>query len=282
MRVCFWHSDKPRERLLADAFLDGVRAHGDEGEARALEGVPTVADCEVAVMVGVKSRGLFRAHWAAGTHILYMDKGYTRHAARSPVKLWEYWRTAVDAHQPLSSLAIDRPADRWERLGLELKPWRTEGRHVILAGSSQKYHDFYGLTEPTTYNTKVIRHLQRCTDRPIIYRPKPSWADAVPIDGSEFSTGGAIADVLEGAHALVTHGSNACFEAMLAGVPSLILGDAVAKTLSSESLENIETPYLASDAERRRWACSLAYCQWTMPEFHTGEAWQYLRPQFYR
>ena len=283
MRVCFWHSDKPRERLLADAFIAGVKAHGDEGFARPLLPEPELAECDVAVMVGVKSRPLFRMHWSAGIHLVYMDKGYTRHAARSPVKLWEFWRVAIDAHQPTEYLMReDFPADRWAALGLEFNPWRVRGAHIVLAGSSAKYHEFYGLTEPTTYYRKVIRHLRQVTSLPIIYRPKPSWRDASPIEGAEYSVGGSIDEVLRGAHVLVTHGSNACFEAVLAGVPCVVLGDAAARPLGSVCLEGVNSPKLANLETREKWGRALAYCQWTMREFHDGAAWNYLRPRLLR
>lgn len=307
MRIVFWHSDKPRERLLADAFAQGARAHGDVVQLHALEPEPRVVDCDVACMVGVKSRELFRAYFNAGSHVLYFDKGYTRHAARSPVKLWEYWRVALDAHQPTERLQrmTLTAGDRWDRLGLVLQPWRRGNNspeagtvselaaatreatgnapgHIVLAGSSQKYHDFYGLKDPTSWARKVVAALREETRREIVYRPKPSWKEAVPIDGTRFSNGAeTIDDVLKGAWALVTHGSNACFESVLAGVPVIALGDAVAKPISSTAISDIESPRLASYVERLQWAARLAYWQWTMPEFASGEAWKFLRPQVF-
>lgn len=284
MRVVFWHSDKPREHLLADAFAQGVRAHGDTLELRALQ--PTIEpaqDCDVACMVGVKSRELYRATYELGTHVIYLDKGYTRGAAPGPVKVWEYWRASVDAHHPTRTLMdVARPEDRADRLGLMMQPWRRKGLQIVLAGSSLKYHDFYGLRHPTEWASKVVKQLQkRAPEHPIVYRPKPSWREAVPIEGTIFSQGGEIEDVLKDAWALVTHGSNAVFEAVLNGIPCVVLGDAVAKALSSTTLEEIEAPKLASYTERHQWLRNLAYCQWTLPEFCSGLAWQYIRPQVF-
>lgn len=284
MKVTFWHSDKPRERILADAFQAGVRAHGDEIELRALQAHVEVAQCDIAVMVGVKSRELFRAHWQAGVHTLMLDKGYVRSAIAGPVKQWEYWRTAVDAHHPTNKLMeIARPFDRIEKLhGITLSPWRKEGGHIVFAGSSAKYHEFYGLKEPTTYGRKVVSRLRELTQREIVYRPKPSWHDAVPLDGTRYSSGERqIEQELQGAWALVTHGSNACFEAVCRGIPCIVLGDAVAKPISSQALEEIESPRLCKPSERAQWMANLAYCQWTQKEFATGEAWGYIRPQVY-
>lgn len=283
MKVTFWHSEKPRERILADAFRAGLLAHGDECELRALQPQVEVADCDLAVMVGVKSRELFRAHWQAGAHTLMLDKGYVRSAIAGPVKLWEYWRTALDAHHPTAKLMeIRRPFDRLERIYLPLKPWRRQGKHIVLAGSSAKYHEFYGLKDPTAYGSKVVRQLRGLTSREIVYRPKPSWKDAVPLEGTRYSQlPETLEAVLENAHVLVTHGSNACFEAVVHGIPCVILGDAVAKPISSTQLEQIEEPMIVPTSERYQWLANLAYCQWTMREFASGQAWEVLRPQIY-
>jgi len=75
---------------------------------------------------------------------------------------------------------------------------------------------------------------------------------------------------------LVTHGSNACFDAVCLGIPCIILGDAVAKNMSSTTLDEIESPRLASEAERHQWLSDLAYWQWTEAEHASGEAWDFL------
>jgi hypothetical protein len=283
MRVVFCHSDKPREHLLADAFAEGVRAHGDTCEMRALTPEPQTVLAEVACMVGVKSRELYRAYHDQGTHIVYLDKGYARHARPGPVKVWEYWRASLDAHHPTQFLGKpDMPADRSDDLGLVLKPWRKSGDRIVVAGSSQKYHDFYGLRHPTQWAQKLVKQIRAAMPAAqIVYRPKPSWKEAVPIEGTKFSRSGDIFDVLEGAWCLVTHGSNAVFEAVCEGVPCVVLGDAVAKPISSTSVEDVANPRLASYQERHQWLANLAYWQWTLPEFASGAAWGFIRPKIY-
>ncbi|RWD00188.1 MAG: hypothetical protein EOS58_30885 [Mesorhizobium sp.] len=285
MKVCFFRSDKPREGLLADAFARGVIEHGDEAVVRLLTGEEQVAsDCEVAVMVGVKSKELYQAHWRAGVHTIILDKGYCRGSAGGPIKVWEYWRVAVDGHHPTRYLMkTPRPSDRLQKLRLTVNPWRNIGGHIVIAGSSAKYNAFYGLPDPTTYAESLVRLIREVSDRPIVYRPKPSWKEAVAIEGARFSygTGETINQVLDGAHAVVTHGSNACFEAILAGVPCIVLGDAVAKPISSTDIADLESPLMVKRKERNQWLANLAYQQWTMSEFAAGEAWQIIRPQIY-
>lgn len=282
MKVVFWVSDKPREHILADAFLAGVKALGDEVETQSLTPTPEiVVGTDIACMVGVKSRELYRKHWQAGIHTVYFDKGYSRHKSTGPVKGWEYWRASIDGHHPTRHLMqIKRPHDRLAALDVVLKPWRKRGDHLIFAGSSQKYNDFYGLGDATEYAKKQIKRIRSVTDREIVYRPKPSWHDAVPIPGTHFSRmpDETMDDVLDGAWALVTHGSNACFEAVIAGVPCVILGDAVAKPISSTDLVDLLHPRIVSDDDRRQWLANLAYWQFRMDEMLSGFCWETVRP----
>lgn len=281
MKVRFWHSDKSRERILAEAFLAGVKAHDDLGEMRAL-GEEFTPDCDVAVMVGVKSRELWRQHTRAGITTVYCDKGYARHSRPDDLRGWEYWRTAVNGHQPTSKYRNNYPGDRLAAIGWKFQPWREGGTHIVIAGSSQKYHDFYGLPDPTAYSSKLCKMIHNYSRLEIVYRPKPSWKEAVEIHGTRWSRENeGIEDVLRGAHCMVTHGSNACFEAVMLGVPCVILGEAVAKPISTTDVCEIAAPRLASGKERQAWLRFLAYQQWTMAEFASGLAWKTIRSQIF-
>jgi UDP:flavonoid glycosyltransferase YjiC (YdhE family) len=277
MKIAFLTSDKPREHILADAFLMGARRHGHETLVLPLKAEPEVGPYDVACMVGVKSRELFRLHHKAGIPTIYFDKGYSRGKSNSPVAGWEYWRVAINHHHPTARLGERLPDDRLRRLGLHIQPWRRRGKRIIVAGSSAKYHEFYGLSEPTRYAEKLIAQLRELSGRPIVYRPKPSWREAVPVDGAAFSRPPESLDnLLRGAHVLITHGSNSCFEAALAGIPSIVLGEGVAKPISSTKLEAVEAPFVASDRARRQWLAALAYWQWTHAEMASGQAWEFL------
>lgn len=283
MRIAFLHNEQPREHLLADAFLRGAARHGHQTMAVPLAEVPEPGGFDVVGMVGVKSREFFRAQQRAGTIVIYFDKGYSRQRSPNGNRTWEYWRCAINAHQPTARLLTrDYPADRLAGLELELMPWRAQGEHIVIAGSSQKYHDFHSLRDPTAYASRLVKWLRAHTDRPIVYRPKPSWTDAVPIAGTRFSgRHEKLGTLLKGAWALVTHGSNACFEAVLWGVPSLILGNAVARPLSSTEIAEIEAPRLASDEERQHWLRGLSYWQWTAAEYASGEAFAFLMDELH-
>jgi hypothetical protein len=270
-----------RELILAKAFLAGVEKAGDEIEFVSKSSSET--DAEVVCMVGVKSLKLFRKMRGQGKQIIYFDKGYFRH--RGAGRTWEYWRVAINDHHPTSYIATAKHTPlRWEktaaRRAIAPKGWRESGSHIVYAGSSEKYHNFAGLTDPTEYAKDVIRRLSKLTDRKVIYRPKPTWFDAVPILGTTFSGRmQSIWDVLQGAWCLVTDGSNASFDAVIEGIPNIVIGNAIAKPISSQDIAWIERPWLASDEEKNQWFHNLAWCQFTEAEMTDGLAWDTLRPQ---
>ena len=274
MNIAFLYADKARERVLAEAFVGGLRRHGVDAKTVVLASKSAVPlEVDAACMFGVKSREVWQRYRRAGIHVFYFDKGYVR-------RNQEFWRVSINSHNPTSWLMeLDQPPDRFRALRLIVKPWRQEGDQVVIAGSSAKYHAFHGLLEPTEFATRLVKRIGKWTNgRQIVYRPKPSWRDAVPIDGTRFSAAPrTIEDELSGAHALVTHGSNACFEAMLSGIPTIALGDAIARPISSTDLVDIENPRVASDGERLRLLSDLAYFQWTRPEMASGQAWEFLR-----
>ena len=294
MRIWFFAAPKPRERILAEAWKDGCERHGDECKivitndgihdvvadmAKDLDNFPF----DVAVMYGVKSRKLWNA-MPYGVAKVMLDKGLLRTSSNSLRQQPDYTRVAVNAHHPTAYLmSIDKPSDRFKAWGLGLSHIKEHKGHIILVGSSEKYHEFYGLPHPNEYYSKIIKRLNKLTDRDIIYRPKPSWRDATPIDGSRFSfgQGETMRDLLVGASLVVTHGSNASLDAALAGIPSIVLGDAVGKCISSTRLEDVNSPRLADIKDIRKWVHNLAYCQWTTAEFASGLAWEHIKPLTY-
>ena len=206
---------------------------------------------------------------------VFVDQGY--------FKDQKYHRVAVNAHHPTWYLEkAKHDSSRWNDFSIDTKPWRESGQHIVIAGGSEKYHQFYGLLHPTKYTKNLVNEIRARTDRPIIYRPKPSWSKATPIEGTIYSTRKSqdypnLFDTLRKAHCLITHGSNSCFEAMIYGVPSIVLGDGIARPISSTSLDEIENPKLAGDAARKQLLSNLAWCQFSWGELATGVAWKHLR-----
>lgn len=264
MKIYFYASDKPREQSLAEAFLYGVaKARHTVKKCGAKFDPNDVPD--VACMVGVKSLKLWRKAEKAGCIPVMFDKSYSRDG-------WDNWRVSPFTHNPSKTLhGIVYPSDRWLSLGYNsFRGWkRNIDGHILIAGSSEKYHNFYGLENPNDYASSIVTELCKHTDRKIIYRPKPSWGGAVKIEGAELSHNGKkFCKDLEGARLLVTHGSNACFEAALSGIPTIILGNGVMRSVSPTRINAGFGPPMLDPTPVFH---GLAYHQWTLGEMKKGK-----------
>jgi len=59
-----------------------------------------------------------------------------------------------------------------------------------------------------------------------------------------------------------------CLDAVMHGIPVVVLGDGIAKPLSG----TLDEMYHYTDDERDQLLNDIAYCQWTLDEIKSGEA----------
>lgn len=253
--------DKERQARIGAAFRTAILAAGDEIVDR--------CDADVEIIHGVPSLSKINPR----AQYVYIDKSYTRNNNRI--------RVALNCHNPWADAHMKTwPHDR--RLGLGWHPaeWCDRpGGVILIAGSSEKFHVQHGLPHPTLYASRLIEEIRQHSSRTIVYRPKPSWRDAVPIDGALFSGDRrkTLASDLKRAHCMVTYGSNASFEALLAGVPQIVLGTAVARLVSCTQIDRVERPFRAPVSDVLNLLNGLAYHDWALTEVADGRAWSHIR-----
>lgn len=213
-------------------------------------------------LIGVKSMELM----SSGRPYLYFDKPYDR-------KL-KGWRVAINNHQPTDlMLNMKMRDDRRIKFNWTPPDWdNTDGKYILIAGSSLKFHILKNIVDPTAYAENIVKELRKYGyDEPIIYRPKPSWKNAVPIRGAKFCRAKTIYESLSLSRVLITYGSNSCFEALMNGIPSIVLGDGITRDISGNCLES--GIRYASYSERNQFLNNLAYFQYTEKEIAKGVLW---------
>jgi hypothetical protein len=134
---------------------------------------------------------------AASRPFWHLDNGFHRPAGGSP---HGYYRIT---YRGMSPVLLRNPEPR-PALRVTMRPWRKDGRHVVLALPGETFGRAIGLDVPGWIATIEAR-LRAATDRPIHVRPKYS---ATPLAGDQ-----------RDAWALVTHSSNVAVDAVLAGIP---------------------------------------------------------------
>lgn len=281
MHLIFWYAEKGYEMALGPALIEGAAVHGDTVEMR------PIAEYRFpppggSIVCGVVKREIMWEHQVAGIPCIHLDKGYHRtRASWRGQSIPGWWRMCWNATHPTAYLMDrPRPADRWDRLGVALQP-RRRGEKVIILGSSAKFHETERLPHPTPWAQGVVNVARHITPMEIVLRPKPSWKDAVPVEGATFDHGHRrpLSDTLADAWCSITYGSIAAVDSIIAGVPCIVLGNAVARPISAISLSAVLNPIWESDARREQWAANLAYCNFSPDEIASGTAWSILKEQ---
>ena len=291
MKIVFYHSiHKAYEQRICDALGEGMAIHGDELIlVHKGDWVGPIVGTDGAMMFGVKARRLFAPHKEVGIPPIFVDKGYL--GLKGTGARADYFKFSVGSMHPLSYFQAEpHPGDRFKALKITVKPWRsqTEGSKILLALSSRKYCVWYGIDNPHKFAAKIVREIQKVLDMAgndceIIYRPKPSWDEAQPVKGAGYSRPPeGIRDVLRDTHCLVTHGSNAAIDAILMGVPVVVLGPGIAQPVASRDIKGVIKPYRPSRGQVDQWLRDIAYCQWTTEELRSGLAWDHIRKDIWR
>lgn len=277
---------------LITRFARGVARHGHYTTVYDAMIRPRL-DCDYAVVMGAGSPvgTLHEDLKATGIPFLCVADGYLRRLRDYTGKAYvlnanPYWSVSRNGLQAYGeSIGMDRAGSvRWEALGIEARPWRESGEHIVLAHQWSRFpltHEAEPFDRRIWYRT-VAENLPRLTNRPILFKPHPKEdGDAAMIcrDLAALSGGRIafrdqpLADLLTGAHALITYDSNAAVEAIVAGIPAFTGGRTMADPVGNRDLLGIETPRLF---DRTRWCNWIAWTQWTAAEIEQGQPWKTL------
>lgn len=206
---------------------------------------------------------------------VYIDLGYW--GRRDGGRWAGFHKVVVNARHPTAYfMDPERSGDRLERFGLEARPWRDpakQGNVILLGGMGDKGAAAEGF-EPEEWERQTLATIREHTELPVLYRPKPSWKDAKPIQGMGYSSK---AEDINWGHlrACVSHHSNLAVDALAEGVGSFCWGGA-GQPLSSQDLAQIENPPAVARDERQQLMANLAYCQWNVDEMRRGDVWRFL------
>lgn len=191
----------------------------------------------------------------------YIDHGYFKQSQRSfqdnkvlVNNLDGYFRIV---HNDFWHNGIKKfSSDRFEKLNLEISPQKSTGSYIIVSEPTEDASNYYDLQN---WTNNTVEELKKYTDRKIILHNRNS---KVPLD-----------ELLKNAWAFVSDHSSAGFKAMLKGVPAFYTN----KTLKEVGdIRNIEKHKI-----NEKIISNLAYCQWTLAEIASGEAWHFISRELY-
>jgi len=170
-------------------------------------------------------------------------------------------------------------SSRSSLLGLSLKPWRTDGKYILLCGQHEKSEQWKDMPRMSQWIIDTIESIQTYTDRPIIFRPHPRCQlphiekefknvyrqDPVHIQGTydDFDMG------FNNIWATISYSSNPGIHSILNGVPAFVSTHSLAYDVSNDIdiLHDIENPVMP---DRIQWLNDYAWTEFTVAEIALG------------
>jgi hypothetical protein len=167
--------------------------------------------------------------------------------------------------------------DRHRLLGLSLKPWRTSGEFILIAGQHDKSLQWQGMPSMSQWLMNTIDTIRTYTNRPILFRPHPRCP--LPNIENEFKNVYRQQPVqlpnsyddfdmqFDNIWATVSWSSNPGIHSVINGVPAFTGPDSLAFDVTEQNLRSIETPLYC---DRTQWLNDYAYTEWTIEEISKG------------
>ena len=199
----------------------------------------------------------------AGGRVIVAENGYLNVGGGSPhgQKVRTVYALGLGAHNDERAVPEGGP-ERWNALGIDLKPWRVSGSHVLVCPN--RSFGTPGRIMPLTWGVDTVKRLQKLTKREIRLRAHP---------GNE-PPKKPLADDLAGAWACVIWQSSAGVHSLVHGVPVICCSPAwICKSAAGSDLREIENPPMPW---RRTAFERLACGQWHISEIEDGTAFDYL------
>lgn len=187
---------------------------------------------------------------AAGATVIIAEYGWVGDTT--------YIALQLNHHNGYGTWHVGRKS-RWPAFGIEVKPWRTKGEHILVV--PQRGMGIPPVAMPRSWTTDVLERLATTTDRRIVVRYP---GDRIHQIEPEF----------RGAHAIVTWASGGGIKAIVEGYPVFYeMPHWVGAYAAIRGLDDLEHPYLG---ERETLFHKISWAMWRPVEIESGEPFKCL------
>jgi len=199
-----------------------------------------------------------------------------------------YLRYSFDGVFPTTGFYFDRDIDpsRWEQisrdLGISLKPWRTQGNHILICLQRNGGWSMRGLDVIQWMNSTILE-IRKYSQRPIIVRAHPGDKKIgsylkINHKSVSLSVNANLKEDLVNAWATVVYNSSPSVASVIEGIP-IFLTDPMPQhsqtvAVANTNLSAIENPVML---ERQAWIEKISMCHWNFDELRSGAAWKFFK-----
>ena len=178
--------------------------------------------------------------------------------------------------------------DRATLLNLEVKPWRTDGEYILIAGQHDKSLQWQTMPRMSNWFLNTYDEIRKHTDRPIIFRPHPRCRlehierglknvyrqepRHVTNTYDDFDMG------FDNVWATISYSSNPGIHSIIEGVPAFVSTHSLAYPAGNDIdfLHTIEQPLMP---DRTQWLNDYAHTEYTVEEIAAGLPLKNLTPK---
>ncbi len=203
-----------------------------------------------------------RAFEAAGGQVLVCEEAYLRQ-----VRGERAFAISLHDHNGAGRWRPGGP-ERWTSFGIELRPWRRAGTHILLA--EQRGIGSRRMASPPLWHDDAGARLKRLSKRPVLFRAHPKSRLYPELAQAQ----GSLDEALTGAHALVIWAGSAAVRALIQGVPVFYEApELICAGACQRGLDDIEIP---AYPDRLPALERLAWAQWNVSEIASGAPFDWL------
>lgn len=164
-------------------------------------------------------------------------------------------------------------------LGLEVKPWRIDGKYILICGQHDKSLQWQGMPSMSNWFLNTYDEIRKHTDRPILFRAHPrcnlpeierglknvyrQQPRQLPGTYDDYDMG------FNDVWATVSYNSNPGIHSIINGVPAFVSTSSLAYDVGNDIdfLQDIEQPHMGA---RQFWLNNYAHTEHTIEEISQG------------
>jgi hypothetical protein len=196
------------------------------------------------------------------------------------IKRGTTWKAGLNGINRDAYFGDSNNDDRRKRLlGLEVKPWRTSGKYILICGQHDKSLQWQGMPRMSNWFLNTYDEIRKHTDRPIIFRPHPrcrlehierglkhvTRQEPRHVNGTydSFDMG------FDNIHCTISYSSNPGIHSVIEGVPAFVSTHSLAYDVANDIdfLHDIENPIMP---DRTQWLNDYAHTEYTIDEISQG------------
>lgn len=171
---------------------------------------------------------------------------------------------------------VNNDSQRAQQLGIELRPWSTDGEHILICLQHIKSEQWKDMPALDQYVIDTVKNIRQHTDRKIIVRPHPRCPlKNLPVfDNVGYEIPKQIANTYDdfnlnftNAWAVVSHSSNPGVHAVLNGIPAFVSEQSLAYDVANTDFSTINSP---KTPNRQQWLNDYTHTEWTIEEIAQG------------